>query len=40
MSYPSLPVRLAADLVVLAVLAWFELGRLRQLLADSVAPQR
>jgi hypothetical protein len=38
MNHASFPVRLAADLLVLAVLVWFELGRLRRLLADSIAP--
>ena len=36
----SLPVRLLADLLLLMLLAWFELGRLRRLLADALAPGR
>jgi hypothetical protein len=38
MSDASLPVRLAADVLVLVLLAWVELGRLRRLLADALAP--
>ena len=36
----SLPVRLLADLLLLMLLAWFEFGRLRRLLADALAPGR
>jgi hypothetical protein len=32
------PLRLAADLFVLALLAWLELGQLRRPLADAIAP--
>ena len=38
MTETSLPVRLAADLLLLVLLAWIELGRLRRLLADAIAP--
>jgi hypothetical protein len=40
MNHASLPVRLAADLLILVVLTWLELGRLRRLLADAIAPGR
>ena len=40
MNRASLPIRLIADLLVLIVLAWFELSQLRELLANAVAPGR
>jgi hypothetical protein len=38
MHHASLPIRLAADALVLALLAWLELSRLVRLLANAVAP--
>jgi hypothetical protein len=38
MNDASLPVRLLADLLLLVLLAWVELGRVRRLLADALAP--
>jgi hypothetical protein len=40
MNNASLPIRLVAGLLVLTLLAWRELSRLRRLLADAVAPGR
>jgi hypothetical protein len=40
MNDASVPVRLAADVLVLVFLAWLELDRLRRLLADAIAPGR
>jgi hypothetical protein len=40
MNNASLPIRLLAGLLVLTLLAWRELSRLRRLLADAVAPGR
>jgi hypothetical protein len=39
MTDSSLLVRAVAELLVVAVLAWVQLGRLRRVLADAVAPR-
>ena len=40
MNHASLPIRLLAELMVLVLLAWLQLSRLRRLVADAIAPGR